>query len=120
MDSHSVIMRIDECLRTSAGLRGDGACRGELLRICEGNLHLTGRQLFDAFRGHLDMATLQTLVVTWDTWRVLSIRRTRRRTITQRIVARSATCNGQVGRPKERDRSVLAARTRGLLCAVAP
>jgi hypothetical protein len=119
MDRNSVIMRIDECLRMSAGLRGDGRCRRELLRICEGNLDLTGRQLFDAFRGHLDMATLQTLVSTWDTWRVLSIRRTRRRTITDLVLARSATCKGQVSRREGRERSAVLPGTATLACATA-
>jgi hypothetical protein len=105
MDSDSVIMSIDQCLRTSPGLRADAACRRELLRICEGNLHLTGRQLFDAFRGHLDMVTLQILVSSWDTWRVLSMRRTRRRTITDLVIARSGACRRQVSRRMRRDRS---------------
>lgn len=119
MDSHSVIMRIDECLRTTGGLRGNGLCRRELLRICEDNLHLSGRQLFDAFRGHLDMATLQTLVFTWDTWRALSTRRTRRRTITDRVVAHAAHCNGRIHRPTERNRSALPACTGNVARATA-
>jgi hypothetical protein len=74
MDSHGVILRINHCLRTP---RGEGPRHSELLEICRENLHLTGAQLFNAFRGHLDMVTLQSLVSTWDTWRgVLSIRRT--------------------------------------------
>ena len=55
MDSHGVILSIDDCLRISTG---EGPRRRELLEICRQNLHLTGNQLFDAFRGHLDMVTL--------------------------------------------------------------
>jgi hypothetical protein len=74
MHSHRVILRIDDCLRISTG---EGRRRSELFEICRQNLHLTGNQLFDAFRGHLDMVTLQSLASTWDTWRgVLAIRRT--------------------------------------------
>ena len=65
MDRHAVILRIDDCLRTS----NDGPRRRELLEICRQNLHLTGDQLFDAFRGHLDLVRLRSLVSTWDTWR---------------------------------------------------
>lgn len=76
MDSHRVILRIDHCLRMPAG---EGRRRRELLHLCRENLHLTGHQLFNAFRGHLDIVTLQSLVSTWETWRgVLSIERTRR------------------------------------------
>ena len=73
MDSHRVILRIDRCLRMSAG---EDRRRRELLHLCRENLHLTGHQLFNAFRGHLDIVTLQGLVSTWETWRgVLSIER---------------------------------------------
>ena len=85
MDSHGVILRIDHCLRRSPPSEGR-RCRSELLQICRENLHLTGDQLFNAFRGHLDMVTLHSLVSTWDFWRgVLSITRTRSST------ARTAT-----------------------------
>jgi hypothetical protein len=89
MNSHGVILRINNCLRTSPG---DGPRRGELLEICRQNLHLSGNQLFDAFRGHLDMVTLHNLVSTWDTWRgVLAIsristpRRSASRTASRRV-----------------------------------
>lgn len=77
MDSHGVILRIDHCLRRSPPSEGRRRS-SELLQICRENLHLTGDQLFNAFRGHLDMVTLHSLVSTWDSWRgVLSIRRTK-------------------------------------------
>jgi hypothetical protein len=88
MESHGVILRIDHCLRTS---RSEGR-RRELLQICRENLHLTGDQLFNAFRGHLDVVTLQGLVSTWDTWRgILSIRRSRtpRRSSTSQTATRA-------------------------------
>jgi hypothetical protein len=73
MDRHAVILRIDECLRTSNERRR----RSQLLEVCRQNLHLTGDQLFDAFRGHLDIVRLRNLAWTWDTWRgLLAIRRT--------------------------------------------
>ena len=69
---HTVILRIDECLRT----RCEARRRRELLDLCQHNPQLTGAQLFDAFRGHLDILRLGTLVSTWDTWRgLLSIGR---------------------------------------------
>ena len=67
MDSHSVILRINDCLRTSH----EGPSRTQLLDICRENLHLTGAELFDAFRGHLDLVRLRNLASTWDTWRGL-------------------------------------------------
>jgi hypothetical protein len=64
-------------LRMSAG---EDRRRRELLHLCRENLHLTGHQLFNAFRGHLDIVTLRGLVSTWETWRgVLSIERAPRR-----------------------------------------
>jgi hypothetical protein len=68
MDDDGVILRINDCLTESAS---DGRRQYELLEICQENLHLTGNQLFNAFRGHLDMATLRSLASTWDTWRGL-------------------------------------------------
>jgi hypothetical protein len=73
MDRHAVILRIDECLRMS----NEGPRRRQLLEVCRQNLHLTGDQLFDAFRGHLDIVRLCNLASTWDTWRsLLAVRRT--------------------------------------------
>jgi hypothetical protein len=72
MDSHRVILRIDECLRTPSS---DGR-RRQLLEICRENLNVTGGHLFNAFRGHLDMMTLHGLVSAWDNWRsALTVRR---------------------------------------------
>ena len=88
-------MRIDECLRQDPRLR-DEDWRAELFQICVRNAHLTGAQLFDQFRGHLNVATLQRLVATWDTWRrVLS---------STLIVAESPTSARQSSRRRhERD-----------------
>lgn len=73
MDSHGVILRIDHCLRTPPS---EGGRHRELLQICRQNLHLTGHELFNAFRGHLDTVTLHHLVSSWETWRgVFSIER---------------------------------------------
>jgi hypothetical protein len=55
MDSHDVILRINDCLRTAH----DGPPGTQLLDICRANLHLTGAELFDAFRGHLDIVRLR-------------------------------------------------------------
>ena len=68
MDNHSVIMRIDEYLKKDPRLR-DAAGRAKLFDICVRNSQLTGMQLFDQFRGHLNVVTLQRLIATWDTWR---------------------------------------------------
>jgi hypothetical protein len=68
MDSHDVILRIDECLRTC---RDERRRRSDLLEICRQNLHLSGNELFNAFRGHLDMVRLRSLATTWDTWRAV-------------------------------------------------
>ena len=77
MDSHGVILRIDHCLRMYRSNDGTRR-RNELFQICRENLHLTGDELFNAFRGHLDMVSLRTLVSAWDTWRaLLSIKRGR-------------------------------------------
>jgi hypothetical protein len=73
MDRHAVILRINECLRTS----NEDRRRSQLLEVCRQNLHLTGDQLFDAFRGHLDIVRLRNFTSTWDAWRgLLAIRRT--------------------------------------------
>jgi hypothetical protein len=69
LENDSVIKRIDECLRKDPSLRDEGPARAELLQICVRNSHLTGTQLFDQFRGHLNVVTLQRLISTWDTWR---------------------------------------------------
>ena len=69
MDNANVILRIDECVRMDPSLRHESPGRTELFRICQRNLHVTGAQLFDQFRGHLNALTLQRLVSTWDTWR---------------------------------------------------
>ena len=88
MNNDSLIMRIDECLRRDPRLRDEGG-RAELFQICVRNSHLTGAQLFDQFRGHLNVVTLQRLIATWDTWRgvlsntvVVAHSRTRRKTST--------------------------------------
>lgn len=69
MDTANVIMRIHECLKMDPSLRHEGPERAELFRICARNSHLTGMQLFDQFRGHMNVVTLRRLVSTWDTWR---------------------------------------------------
>lgn len=73
MDSHRVILRIDECLRTYPDERRR---RSHLLEICRQNLHLSGDELFNAFRGHLDLVRLLSLTSTWDTWRAVLLTRT--------------------------------------------
>ena len=82
MDSHRLILRIDECLRASSK---EGRSR-QLLEICRENLNVTGGHLYNAFRGHLDMVTLYGLVSAWDNWR--SVLAVRRAAVPKRIASR--------------------------------
>ena len=69
MEICSLLKRVDQCVRMSPTIFSQDPYREELIRLCERNRHLTGKQLFDSFRGRLDNATLQRLVSIWDAWR---------------------------------------------------